>query len=95
MPAARSIMVAVYLRLSPPPGLLINRIVTAICTDSPMRKSLKSTSPRSIETMCRPATRAKCSAIELKPSYWRTAVENMTELEAEMDAPTLFDEVAG
>ena len=41
-------MVAVYLRLSPPPGLLINRIVTAICTDSPMRKSLKSTSPRSI-----------------------------------------------
>ncbi len=33
--------------------------------------------------------------IELKPSYWRTAVENMTELEAEMDAPTLFDEVAG
>ena len=30
--------------------------------------------------------------IELKPSYWRTAVENLTKLESEMDAPTLFDE---
>lgn len=29
--------------------------------------------------------------IELKPSYWRTAVENLTELEAEMSAPSLFD----
>lgn len=85
------------MRLISKPGGGESRRYTAtmICTDSPMRKSLKSTSPRSIETMCRPATRAKCSAIELKPSYWRTAVENMTELEAEMDAPTLFDEVAG
>lgn len=31
-------------------------------------------------------------AIELKPSYWRTAVSNLRELEMEMDAPTLFDE---
>ena len=30
--------------------------------------------------------------IELKPSYWRTAVENLTELEREMEAPRLFDE---
>jgi DNA modification methylase len=30
--------------------------------------------------------------IELKPSYWRTAVENLTELESQMEAPTLFDE---
>jgi len=32
-------------------------------------------------------------AIELKESYWRTAVNNLRELEMEMDAPTLFDEV--
>jgi hypothetical protein len=32
-------------------------------------------------------------AIELKPSYWRTAVANLRDLEMEMDAPTLFDEV--
>lgn len=31
-------------------------------------------------------------AIELKPSYWRTAVANLRQLEMEMDAPTLFDE---
>ena len=29
--------------------------------------------------------------IELKPSYWRTAVDNLTELEAELSAPSLFD----
>ena len=29
--------------------------------------------------------------IELKPSYWRTAVDNLTELEAELTAPSLFD----
>lgn len=32
--------------------------------------------------------------IELKPSYWRTAVSNLRGLELEMDAPTLFDEEA-
>jgi DNA modification methylase len=32
--------------------------------------------------------------IELKPSYWRTAVDNLTKLESEMDAPSLFDEAA-
>ncbi len=32
--------------------------------------------------------------IELKPSYWRTAVENMTQLEAEMETPSLFDSEA-
>lgn len=31
---------------------------------------------------------------ELKPSYWRTAVDNLTNLELEMDIPTLFDESA-
>ena len=30
--------------------------------------------------------------IELKPSYWRTAVNNLRDLESEMTAPTLFDE---
>lgn len=29
--------------------------------------------------------------IELKPTYWRTAVDNLTRLESEMDAPSLFD----
>ncbi len=29
--------------------------------------------------------------IELKPSYWRAAVENLTELEADLHAPSLFD----
>lgn len=29
--------------------------------------------------------------IELKPSYWRTAVDNLTALEATMHAPNLFD----
>ena len=28
---------------------------------------------------------------ELKPSYWRTAVDNLTQLESELSAPTLFD----
>lgn len=31
-------------------------------------------------------------ACELKPSYWRTAVDNLTALEAEMGHATLFDE---
>jgi DNA modification methylase len=31
--------------------------------------------------------------IELKPSYWRTAVDNLTELESQMEAPSLFDDV--
>jgi len=30
--------------------------------------------------------------IELKPSYWQTAVNNLTGLEAEMNVPTLMDE---
>jgi hypothetical protein len=29
--------------------------------------------------------------IELKPSYWRTAVDNLTALEAEMQVPVLFE----
>jgi hypothetical protein len=29
--------------------------------------------------------------IELKPSYWKTAVDNLTRLESELSAPTLFD----
>lgn len=32
--------------------------------------------------------------IELKRSYWETAVNNMRSLENEMEAPSLFDEVA-
>lgn len=31
---------------------------------------------------------------ELKPSYWRTAVDNLTDIEAQIDAPTLFDGAA-
>ena len=31
---------------------------------------------------------------ELKPSYWRTAVDNLTRLEAELAVPSLFDEAA-
>lgn len=34
----------------------------------------------------------KAVGIELKPSYWRTAVTNLTELEESMLIPTLFDE---
>jgi hypothetical protein len=30
--------------------------------------------------------------IELKPSYWRTAVSNVRDLDAEMNVPNLFDE---
>ncbi|MGB3602739.1 MAG: DNA methyltransferase [Gordonia sp. (in: high G+C Gram-positive bacteria)] len=30
--------------------------------------------------------------IELKPSYWRAAVDNLTTLELELSAPSLFDE---
>lgn len=33
----------------------------------------------------------KAIGIELKPSYWRTAVNNLTELEAAMNVPTLMD----
>jgi hypothetical protein len=29
--------------------------------------------------------------IELKPSYWQTAVDNLTRLEFEMEVPSLFD----
>ncbi|MDQ3274641.1 MAG: site-specific DNA-methyltransferase [Actinomycetota bacterium] len=32
--------------------------------------------------------------VELKPSYWRTACENLQRLEAEMALPTLLDAVA-
>jgi DNA modification methylase len=32
--------------------------------------------------------------IELKPSYWRTAVDNCTRIEAEVSAPTLFEVTA-
>jgi DNA modification methylase len=32
--------------------------------------------------------------IELKPSYWRTACDNLRQLEVEMDMPTLFDDEA-
>lgn len=32
--------------------------------------------------------------IELKPSYWRTAVDNMQRLEADMAVPSLFDEAS-
>jgi hypothetical protein len=31
--------------------------------------------------------------IELKPSYWRTAVSNLLDLDAEMNVPSLFDEI--
>lgn len=30
---------------------------------------------------------------ELKPSYWRTAADNLARAEAERDLPSLFDEV--
>lgn len=33
--------------------------------------------------------------IELKPSYWRTAVDNLRQLEAELALPSLFDDLAG
>lgn len=31
--------------------------------------------------------------IELKPSYWRTAVSNLQELEIDMEMPSLFDDL--
>ena len=34
----------------------------------------------------------KAHGIELKPSYWSTAVDNLRNLDAEMEAPSLFDE---
>lgn len=30
--------------------------------------------------------------IELKPSYWQTAVTNLTALESQMAVPTLFED---
>ena len=33
----------------------------------------------------------KAIGCELKPSYWSTAVDNLTKLEEEMEAPNLFD----
>ena len=35
----------------------------------------------------------KAVGCELKPSYWRTAVDNLTELEERIALPSLFDEV--
>lgn len=32
--------------------------------------------------------------VELKPSYWRTAVTNLTELEESMLLPTLFEDAS-
>lgn len=32
--------------------------------------------------------------IELKPSYWKTAVDHLRSLDAEMSVPSLFDDVA-
>ena len=32
--------------------------------------------------------------VELKPSYWRTAVDNLTRLEDDMSVPSLFDEAS-
>jgi DNA modification methylase len=36
----------------------------------------------------------KAIGIELKPSYWSTAVDNLRRLDAEMSVPSLFDEIA-
>lgn len=36
----------------------------------------------------------KAVGIELKPSYWRTGVQYLHELEQELDSPTLLDELA-
>lgn len=33
--------------------------------------------------------------VELKPSYWRTAVNNLRSLDDELNLPTLFDEPSG
>lgn len=35
----------------------------------------------------------KALGIELKPSYWRTGVQYLTELEAELSAPSLLDTI--
>lgn len=32
-----------------------------------------------------------CGGFVTKPSYWKTAVANLTEAEAEASAPSLFD----
>jgi DNA modification methylase len=31
---------------------------------------------------------------ELKPSYWRTAVNNLVDLEEQLSMPTLFDDAS-
>jgi hypothetical protein len=36
----------------------------------------------------------KALGIELKPSYWRTGCEYLHDLESELSAPTLLDEIA-
>jgi DNA modification methylase len=36
----------------------------------------------------------KAIGIELKPSYWNTAVDNLRRLDSEMSVPSLFDDVA-
>jgi DNA modification methylase len=36
----------------------------------------------------------KAIGIELKPSYWSTAVDNLRRLDAEMSVPSLFGEIA-
>jgi DNA modification methylase len=36
----------------------------------------------------------KAIGIELKPSYWNTAVDNLRRLDSEMSVPSLFDEVS-
>lgn len=38
--------------------------------------------------------RRKGIGIELKPSYWQTAVNNLRQLDAEMSTPTLFGDAA-
>jgi hypothetical protein len=36
----------------------------------------------------------KSIGCELKPSYWRTAVDNLRDLDSELDAPSLFGEAS-
>ena len=36
----------------------------------------------------------KAIGCELKPSYWRTAVDNLTDLESQRTAATLFDDIS-
>ena len=39
--------------------------------------------------------RRKFIGVELKPSYWKIACENLAQVEDEMSLPSLFDEAAG